>query len=315
MFKGKFGLWVVILVVAFIANWLITSIPVWTHTDDLTVMVDVSVDNDLDAVLANKTLSKTNISISSDNPGMIISNSDKPNYEGYTKYDNYLTSPLVAYVCGLYSHSDGFIPVPSTSNCYKIDLYTVLKTLNAGGDWSSLGMHEDVLSGKVKVYIPNEQSAYYDSVVELFYVTFNNGKTPSDSERTILTEQVNKTLSNCNKIADATQTIYDEYKNPTKEHKFIIAPEFLYVRGKDSSMGSGYNSSNRTTNAKQYRPTYFLNTVYITADVYVNNDESIGAIAQNFITTLQSDSTFMSQTGWRVKNYSFDLNDVYYKTH
>ena len=92
MFKGKFGLWVIILVVAFIANWLITSIPIWTHTDDLTVMVDVSVDNDLDAVLANKTLSKTNISISSDNPGMIISNSDKPNYEGYTKYDNYLTS-------------------------------------------------------------------------------------------------------------------------------------------------------------------------------------------------------------------------------
>ena len=315
MFKGKIWLWIVILGIAFIANWLITSIPIWTHIDDLTVMVDVKNDNDFDAVLANKTIDKINVAISADNPGVIISDDENAKYEGYTKYDDYITSPLVAYVCGLYSYSDGFIPVPNTSNCYKIDLYSVLKALGDGNDWGALGIHEDVLSGEVKVYIPNEQSYYYDLVVELFYITMNNGNVPTEAERESLAVGVNDILAKCTKIADATQAIYDEYKNPTKEHKFIIAPEFIYTRGKEYSMGPGYNSNNRFVDKKQYRPVYFLDTINVTADVYVNNDSTINDVAVLFTNNIKYNSTFMNKTGWRVKNYSFSLDDVYYKTH
>jgi hypothetical protein len=200
------------------------------------------------------------------------------------------------------------------NNCYKIDLYSVLVAVENGSEWKTLGLNEKVAKGTAKLYIPNEQSPYYNEVVELFYLTLNKGKTPTAEERESLTGKVDNILSKCVKVADINQAIYNEYKNPTDEHKILIGPEFLYLRGKDGSMGPGTDSRGYS-NTKQYRPIYFLDTVTVQVDVYVKNDEQKADVLSKFIDVIKSNSEFMDKTGWRIKNYSFDLSSVYYETH
>lgn len=313
MFKGKLWLWVIIIIVCFTAQWLIESIPVWTHTDDVSVGINVETDNDLDSVLSNTTLNKFNISITDDGPDIVISD-EQNEIDGYTKYENYLYSPMVAYASAVRDYNDGFIAVPNTDNCYKIDLYSVLIAVENGATWKSIGINEKVAKGTATLYIPNEQSPYYDEVVDLFYLTLNQGKVPTAEEREELTGKVNNILSKCQKVADINQMVYEEYKNPTDEHKILIGPEFLYLRGKDESMGPGKDSRGYT-NTKQYRPIYFLDTVTVSADIYIKNDTDKTEILTNFVNAIKSKSDFMDTTGWRIKNYSFGLSNVYYETH
>ena len=312
MFKGKFWLWAIIIAVFFTAQWLIESIPVWVHTDKVSVQVDMKSDNDLDAILSNQKIKKFQLSITNDNADIIISDSNEV-IEGYERHDDYIYSPLVAYACAVSSYDDGFIAVPNTSNCYKIDLYSVLLAIEDGKQWSDLGINEKVAKGTTTLYIPNEQSPYYDDVIDLFYLTLNKGESLTDETMASLKNKVDNIVSKCHKIADINQAVNEEYGNATESHKILIGPEFLYTRGQNSSMGSGKNG--RYTDTKQYRPIYFLDTVYVSANVYVKADENASEVLNNFLGTMKNDDDFLLTTGWRTKNYSYSMSDVYYETH
>ena len=124
-------------------------------------------------------------------------------------------------------------------------------------------------------------------------------------------KKVNNVLSKCHKIPDITQGVYEEKENNTKEGKVFIGPEYLYKRGSNSSMGTGYDDS--------YRPVHFIKTVFIYSDVFVKEvnteveDEKVKDFASKLIDKMKKDSDFFDKTGWRIKNSTFELGYVYVK--
>jgi hypothetical protein len=302
MFKGRLRIWIATLISFCVIQCLITFAPTWFHLDDVTVKIDVDVDADLDEPLANKRINRYKLKLQNDNPDVIIMDKNL-DAVGYTKYEHYVYSPLVLYARGLSNHKSGFIQVnTSNSYCYKVDLLSILQAMENGAEWESLGINSKVANGQVTLYIPNEQCAYYNDVVELFYLTLNNGKTPTAEEIGNLKGRVDSILSKCHLVADMKQAIYDEYQNPSDEHKVFIAPEYLWQRG-GNSMQTGVTQA--------FMPAYFMDTVYLQANVYVKNvdnaDEDLG---EGFINAIKTKKAFMKMTGWRVKNSTFDLDNL-----
>ena len=301
MFKGRLGMWISALIAFSLIQGMIAFAPTWFESKDLTVSVSVAVDGDLDEPISSQKINGYKLRHQNDNAGVIIAD-EEVEMAGYTKYDKYLQSPLVLYAPNLYYYDDSFIRVhPNSTSCHKIDLMAILEAIENGAEWESLGVNSKVANGTVTLYIPNDRCAYYDDIVELFYITLNNGKVPVEEERNTLTERVDAILSKCHMVPDIKQAILDEYNNHTKEHKVFIAPEYLYQR---SGTATG-------TNANQFMPVYFFDTVYLTADVYVKNEDSENAsIGEEFVNVIREKSNFMYYTGWRVKNHVFNLDSL-----
>ena len=309
MLKGRIGLWVVMLVVTMLVSWLIPIVPGWFESKALHVNIDVSTDDDFAQVLANQKVNKIVPTLTSDNPTVIITDKEEK-IEGYTKYDNYLFSPIVAWACGVYQNETGFIKVPQVSNTFKLDLYTVLCAIEDGKKWEDFGFHKSVINGPVTLYLPATHCSYYNSVVELFLLTLNDGKIPTETEREALMPRVSEIIAKCHHVPDIAQAIKDEYDHPSDTHKIFIGPEYLYQRSNGSSIGYG------SEYAKQYRPVYFFDTVIIEADVFVKDESEQVELANKFISNMKTEKAFIDQTGWRVKNIEFDIwsiSYIYYK--
>jgi hypothetical protein len=304
MYKGRLGLWILSVIICLIVSLGVKWIPTWFETTDLNISISIDGDADFSQVVANEKINGIKMYVRDDDPDVIITSNTLANTENYKVYDDILYSPLVMYACGIYNNDDGFISVAGSSNKYKVDLYAILTAMESGKDWESIGFHKNVANGKITLYIPNEQCAYYNDVVELFYLTLNNGKTPDEATREALRPRVNTILSQCNTVSDIAQAIADEYSDPSKTHKVFIGPEYLYRRHVGSSIGSGSDST------KQFRHVYFLNTVYLTADIYVSKADEDIQIGEQFIEKIKTKKHFMQQTGWRIKNSTFDLDDV-----
>lgn len=305
MFKGRLGIWVILIVVCFVAQWLIGAVPTWFESHDLTTTINIKSDADFTQVLSNTKINKIKTIVKNEDPEMVITDNEEISLDNYTKYEDFLVSPVVMYACNVNSQNNGFIAVPNTSNCYKVDLKSILVAMEKDAEWDSLGIHKSVANGTVTLYIPNEQNAYYDDIVELFYLTINNGAVPDQTTREALKSRVDGLLKKCHKVADIGQAILEEYKDPSKAHKVFIGPEYLYQRGTNTSNPYIADSN------KGFRPVYFLDTVYLTADVYIksaeNSEENYG---KRFVENIQEKHNFMQQTGWRVKNNTFDLDKI-----
>ena len=305
MFKGRLGIWAGVIIAALFVQWIVGAAPKWFETDELTVNINVSTDSDLRQLLSENTINKLEINVTDELADVHITTEDEEGLEEYVKYENYIYSPLVMYASDVYYNDGGFIAVPNEDNCYKVDLHNILIAMENGAEWDSLGFDKDVAKGVVKLYIPNEQCAYYNKVEELFYLTLNNGVNPTEAAREQLKSRVDELLKKCEKVSDVGQAIYEEYQEPTKEHKVFIGPEYLYVRN-DSSMTSKGSDS--------FRPVYFLKTVRLEANVCVkqHNDEEGRDFGNELIKVMKEESDFMGDTGWRVKNSTYDLDYIGY---
>ena len=313
MFKGRIWIWVTVIVCCLLTKLMIGWIPTWFESEELTFKSDVSTDNTMSEMLKGYEVSDFDLILDDTNPGVIIT--DKVDtIDGYTKYENMLYSPLVLYVVqDAGDYPDGFIKVPTNSQALRVDLYTILTALESGKNWADIGMHKSVLNGPVTLYIPNEMNSYYSKVVDLFYMTFNNGEMPSEERRAELEKKVNNVLSKCHKIPDISQGVYEEKENPTKEGKVFIGPEYLYVRGSNSSFGTGYDDS--------FRPVHFIKTVFLYSDVFVKDMEEIKGVEKEqlvhypteFLKGMKEDTDFFDRTGWRVKNSTYSLSGPYVK--
>ncbi len=310
MLKGRVGLWVVMLVITLLVSWLIQIVPGWFESTSLHMNVDVASDAEFAQSVANNKINKIIPVLTDEAPDVIITDK-KTDIAGYTKYEDYISSPIIAWACGVYNKPAGFVQVPNVGNTYKLDLFTVLQAIENGKTWEELGFHEYVISGPVTLYIPSPQCSYYDDVVELFMMTLSVGGEVTNENREALQLRVDSILEKCHTVADIAQAIYDEYKNPSDTHKIFVGPEYIYKRGKDTAIGYG------SENSKQYRPVYFFKTVFIKASVFVKSDSENVEVANKFVDNMRQLKGFMSETGWRVKNPEYDLADVsgiYYKT-
>lgn len=319
MFKGKIQIWCAVFAVAFILNGLVINVPKWIagmDSPDLSVNVAFTDDINMGERIADRSFCNVDLSLTSTNADVIFADSGK-SYEGYEKYSDYIYTPLVLYTRSVIMSNDtGVSKVDTTKTTapYRIDLLKVLEGLEKGTDWRNLEISNKVAKGKVSLCIPNEESGYYDSVRTLFFNTLKGSNVLSPIDEELLYERVDNILAKCEKVKDIDGAIVNESSNPSVNYKVFIGPEYLYVRGSRSYYTYQKNSG--------FIPIYFYNTVNVSKDVWVKKDNTNSEVSENelsrhdlgvsFLTKIRDSKFFMEATGYRVRDFTFSVDDVSY---
>lgn len=308
MYKGKLGIWVSVFAVCVALYFGISYIPNIFHNmfyrENMSVSVNSTNDDYFIESINQTVISKCALSVTSNGDIVFEDAGISVNKAGYVKYSDFMYSPMVLYArAALVNNDNGFIKVVSSQNTpYRVDLLAILKGMEENKTWKELSFSTEVIKGDVCLWIPNENTSYYSEVEDLFYITLNNGKEPSAVERTQLKSRVDALLNKCIKVSDIAQEIRNEYNKPSTNYRIYIGPEFLYPRG-------GLEMSKRSSDS--FIPIYFTKTTFLYMDVYVrNNVEGETNIADIFINKMQNNSDFMCKTGWRVKDSTYNLDNV-----
>ena len=108
---------------------------------------------------------------SSTEPDMIINKSDstsETNKPGYKYYQKMFYSPIVCYVDEYrYENSSDWNGYDNVKNNYYIDVSQVLEGLLEDKTWEDIGVdNKRAMKGEIVVKIPNEESEYYDAVLD-----------------------------------------------------------------------------------------------------------------------------------------------------
>ena len=300
MLKSRIGVWILVIILCVGGTYLVDNVPKWLDTTDINVSSELSDSNIAENMLDNR-YGKYRVKSKSGDYDIIFSTS-KEEKTGYELKENLLYTPMVMYVeAYVDDYEGGFIQQEGQNDRKKIDLYTVLTAMEKGKNWGDIGVEEEVVKDKIVLYIPNEKSWFYPAVEDLFYLTMNNGKTPTEEERAALKERVDKILEKCEKVPDIAKAINDEYNENTKTGKVFIGPESLYLTSNGMSNSSNYN---------KFVPVYFTQTTFIRANVYIKTEYKDVNIANDFVKTMQEKEDFMEDTGWRVKDSTFDIHKV-----
>ena len=229
---------------------------------------------------------------SNEEADIIIQPTSTNNFEGYTKYSDYIYTPMVLWARSDCTDSaNGFNVLNenySNSTVYK-DLMIILDAIENNKTFEEIGINKKVAQEAVKLYIPNKMSVYYPHVKELFYITLNGGIVPSDLDREQLKSRVDMLLEKCVEVEDVGQKILSLYDKDDKTYNLFIGPECLVSR--DSY---AFN----TTNDNAWMSVYLNYTCTYSYDLFVkteNKDEILKSITE---------SKFSKVTGYRVHNTS-----------
>lgn len=314
MYKGKLGYWVSIISIVLVIQFCITIVFPWMGTwfreETITVSANSMTDTGFMEVLGESTLGDFHFHVENNNPDFYFcDSSDEVVKTGYTKYSEALYSPMVLYVrYAVFDNNDGFIRINPSDNSQsplQIDLYDILEGMENNKEWKDIGVSTKVVKGNINIVIPNERSSYYDAVVDLFYLTLNNLKVPTESEYNLLTPRVNALLEKCEKMVDISKGLVSEYDKHSVDYKVFIGPECLFARGGDET---GRNTTD------QYNPVYFVKTTYVTMDMYIKDvqDGSDNGLIDEAYNYILSDTAFYRRTGWRLKNSYLNMSYVSY---
>lgn len=316
MYKGKVGYWVTIISIVLVIQFCLSIVFPWVGSwfDSENIMINANTshtDSGFFEVLGDTSIGDFNYLVDSKNPDIYFSDSSEGSVkEGYTKYSNYLYSPLVLFVrYDVYDNASGFSridPQLNSSSPLQIDLYDILVAVEKNQEWKDIGISTQVVKGPVVLTIPNERSPYFEAVVDLFYMTLNNLKEPTETEYEELTPRVLNILNKCEKISDVSQGMISEYDKHSVNYKVFIGPEFLYTRGGEET-GRSYDD--------QFVPIYFMNTIFIKMDMYVNEniqEEDRKIAVEKALNAMSSERGFYEKTGWRIVDSYLDMSHVSY---
>lgn len=237
-----------------------------------------------------------------ENTDFIIQPTSNETINGYTKYANYIYSPLV-----LWARADATDPkygfnVLNKGNSYSStvykDLAIILDAIENDKTFKDIGIDKKVAEGKVKLYIPNKMSVYYPLVEDLFYITLNNGKVPNDIERENLKEKVDALLEKCPKVEDVAQKMMALYDKDDKEYTLFLGPECIVSRD---------TYAFNTTNENAWMCVYLNYTNTFNYDLFVKDGHK-----DNLLEVL-IESGFSKKTGFRIYNSS-SFSDSYNHT-
>lgn len=269
------------------------------------VYIDVHDNTDIDMLenVANVPMQNWDIKVTTNKEDAPVIFSDADSYTGYTKYEGYLSSPLVLYVGnGCTSTKDSFfIKLGDTSSDpVKCDLYTLLKAVEEEQEWQDIGVPKEVAKGIVTLTIPNERCYYYTKIVDLFYLTLNGGMTVTDEDKDRLEDEVNRILLKCNKVIDISAEMNSDYKeSANKATKVFIGPEYLWFRKNQNYIETQYTG--------QFRPVYPHKTVAISLNMFIKEDNQF---ANDFLQSIINKTSFSVETGYRVKNRRYDMKSM-----
>lgn len=225
---------------------------------------------------------------------------------GYTKYDNLYYTPIVMFArYEAKEDNSGFKIVDSNSSYPAVtkDLRTFLDGILEGKEFKDIGISKDVATGKIKLYIPKKGTIYYQPVEDLIYLTLNDGKIPTEAQKTALKDKFDKIMNSCVEVEDIQQLLYDSYKEPSK-HKdvtIVLGPEKIFIEN------DYYLSPSNSSDA--WNIVYPSYTVAINYDVYVKpiTDEK-SEVQNEDVTNLLMSHIFSNSTGLRTEDGNFSFS-------
>lgn len=300
MFKGRLGVWILTLLLAIGGPWLYEQIPVWFHTDNVVVASELANVDMLDA-MSNDVYGHFRVHTTTQEPDVIFTTDTKPR-AGYELIENFVYSPMTLFVTSYVDkYESGFIQDDTNDYILKINLHTILVAMEDGSTWQDIGIHRKVLEGKVTLCIPDENDWCYPVVTELFYMTLNGGNTPDEITREKLQPRVEKLLAKCIKCPSIAQAIADEAESPSNGHKAFLAPEYLYM----TCEGIGSSDYN------EFVPVSLTKTLCISANAYLKTGYTDLDLSHGLFDAMRSKKGFMYETGWRVKDSTFDVAAIW----
>ena len=301
MYKGRVGIWITVILCCALITGLFKWVPTWFESNDLNVKIEMQNDSGMSETLSRNKINGYRLNLTDKDAEIIISDKSD-SISGYTKIENKLFSPLVMYMLAdIDDHPEGLIKMGTNSYAFKVDLYTLLEAMENSKEWEDIGFSNKIIKGPVTIHIPNEQASYYNRVVDLFYLTLNKGEIPDNDTKEALKPRVDKLLEKCVKVVDVNQAVYEEYKKSSTNHKVFIGPEYLFRRGAEYSMSR--------QNEDSFQPVYFVKTVTLYADIFVKDIEDNNNL-NRFIEKITEKDAFMSKTGWRVEDSTFDIGYI-----
>lgn len=299
MLKGRIGIWSIVLAIALVIMGFVKFINFVSDSPTIYIDSDVSTDSMISSISIHEGIGKYKCILNKETPDIFFSDTIEEK-EGYTKYEDIIYSKIVLYVPNaMHNHSSGFVKIPGRQYAYKIDLRSVLTAIETEKEWEDIGVENKVIKGKVTLHIPDKSNAYYDEVVELFRKTLIGNQSLSEDELSTIENRLDSIINKCVKVFDIGQEIYNEYKDPSVNHKIFVGPEYLYQRG-------SYEMNTGNTDA--FVICYVDQEIDFYADMFVKDGNP--ELTDAFIEYLKNKKEFIYTTGWRVKNSSYNMGDV-----
>ena len=289
MYRARFQIWGILLCIVAIIFGIIKFIGWITEEPIRYTMYCMSDDNTFKSNISDIDKDYTfTLYDSKENVDYIIQPASDEIIPGYTKYSNYIYTPMVIWARTEATDVDyGFTVLnenSSSSTVYK-DLEIILEAIEDEKTFEDIGINKKVAKDKVKLYIPNKNSTYYPYVENLFYITLNNGKVPTEEEREELKTRVNSLLKKCSKVEDVGQKILSLYSKNNDDYTLFIGPEALCARDVYA-----FNTTNNSAWVNVY-PNWTCSYNY---DLFVKTENK-----EELIKILK-DSEFSDKTGYRI---------------
>ena len=314
MYKSKMKIWVFLLLISLLLSnfkGVTTIIINFFKAHSYNTYVDIE-----DTTLRNKfdrykkSGAKLELVSNLEDSNVIIQTASEKTIDGYTKYPNQFTSPIVMYVPyeAYRSDNSGFSKDSASaglSTYYYIqkDLKIILEAIENDKKYSDIGIIDKVFGKdkKVQIAIPNKNSNYYEEVRLLITLTLNNYSYDEIDDPSLI-KRVDAIIKKSITYEDAATYIQKINNDGKKGEKVIVlAPEYIVTRGADIA-GSSQTSYS-------YIICIPFKTICLNYDLYTKNVENNDITYASLFKSLTK-KKFIENIGLRNKELDFDIRDA-----
>ena len=302
--KGKILVWILVLLIAIgftnrvqILSFLQSN---KKEINEITMAFDtkdVSVPN---AYIGNKKYNNIKFTVldslqSKESADVIIRDHSTDLVEGYNIYPEKLYSPFVliseynSVLNGNLTEVDASAS-GYTTVAYEQNMKVVLDALNNGGTISDIGLLDESKKKdtKLNVYIPNENSPYYEDIVKFLYISYYDTPMTEENfeERQIF---INSILDKCTKVNNIVKFSQEKIKDG-----IVIIPEYILFLNYYDIFSNNKNMA-----------IYPSRTNYVAYDILIKKDLSNDNLESKIIETFETNKKLYKLTYIRVQNRTY----------
>ena len=177
-----------------------------------------------------------------------------------------------------------------TTVAYEQNMKVVLDTLNNDGTISDIGLLDESKKKdtKLNVYIPSENSPYYEDIVKFLYISYYD--TPM-TEKNFKERQtfINSILDKCTKVDNIVKFSQEKIKDGV-----VIIPEYILFINYSTIFSNSRNMA-----------IYPSRTNYIAYDILIKKDLSNDNLESKIIETFETNKKLYKLTYIRVQNRTY----------
>lgn len=298
--KQRLFIWLFLIILVF-GGYQIYNI-ITTPKTEITIEYNAETNPELIG-LRDISFPKTKPVFNLPNPEIILTTKEQE-LTGYKKYDDFLYSPLVLFMGNNALETDSGFSLTNISSdkSYRKaekNLHNILIAIEENKTWQDIGIKENIITGKIKLAIPDKSNEIHKDIVKLFAINLVDELT-AENLGEVLT-RVDKIIEKCEHIEHLETYISNQSMNNTPQIA-LIAPEYYAInKNTKEYFYSDYTENNKNT---FFIPIYFTRTIAINYNLFIKQEVS-PTLQKNILDTYSS-KKIMKYVGLR------PINDIDY---